>query len=404
MRVGAKAESLSVLVVGEDEPERTRACKALLELEEPKVDVTEAGSGPGRGAGGTQTGADVVMAIVGRQEDAAVTYLEERADSVPRPTLFAAVTNESQELARRLLRAGADEVLAMPLKQGNLMRALLKVSETRRRGDRKVGGRICSLVSVVGGVGVTTLTANLGFALEMRENLRVGVVDLDLQEGGLGVLLNVGSDRNILALARPEKVLDSMTLEAALTRHPSGMYVLAAPERIEDSELVSDATIGAVLEQMSQLFDYVLIDCGHRVDGNAVAAWERSHELIYVLDQSVGSARCAWRFTDLVKRLGIEADPRMVLNRYNPAYSITETQLTTTLERPIYARVPRDDAVMEKSVALARTPWEVAANSPLARAYEELAWRLSGDKEVATPAESSLGQGLMRRLLGPFAA
>ena len=62
--------------------------------------------------------------------------------------------------------------------------------------------------------------------------------------------------------------------------------MLAAPKRIEEGELVSDLTVGTVLELMRQLFDYVIVDCGDHVDENAVAAGERSEHLFYVLNQT----------------------------------------------------------------------------------------------------------------------
>ena len=151
------------------------------------------------------------------------------------------------------------------------------------------------MVSTVGGVGVTSLVGNLALALRRNLNKRVAVVDLDLQTGGLAVFLNLEPERTIMQLCENERKLDSIQLEAALTKHPSGIYLLAAPKRIEDSELVSDKTIAAVLDLLRQLFDFVIVDCGGYIDENAVAAWERSDFLFYVLDQSIvgGALRLA---------------------------------------------------------------------------------------------------------------
>ena len=81
--------------------------------------------------------------------------------------------------------------------------------------------------------------------------------------------------------------LDSIRLEGALTRHPSGIYLLAAPKRFEDGERISDLTVMAVFNLMRQLFDFVIVDCGQRIDENVVAAWERSDEVLYVIDPSL---------------------------------------------------------------------------------------------------------------------
>jgi pilus assembly protein CpaE len=198
-----------------------------------------------------------------------------------------------------------------------------------------------------------------------------------------------------MQLCESERKLDSIQLEAALTKHPSGIYLLAAPKRIEDSELVSDKNIGPVLELMRQLFDYIIVDCGGYIDENTVAVWERSDQVFYLLDQSIAAARCAWRFLDLFGRLGLSGvEPSFILSRYQPHHPISEEQITHTLGRSIYAKVPRDEKLLERIQLRAQDLWQVGPGSPLARSIEELAKRLAAGEVVV---ESS--GGLVSRLL-----
>jgi septum formation inhibitor-activating ATPase MinD len=134
-------------------------------------------------------------------------------------------------------------------------------------------------VSLIGGTGVTSLAANLALALRYAFDKRVAVIDLDLQTGGLSVFLNLEPERTIMALAEGTRKLDSIQLESALSKHASGIYLLAAPKRIEDSELVSDATVGAILDLMRQLFDFVIVRLRHayrREHGRRMGALESS--------------------------------------------------------------------------------------------------------------------------------
>jgi pilus assembly protein CpaE len=412
---GRRQAPLAVLVAGGDAAQREQVRGALLALEEPAVSVSAGGlsAGPAReGAAAPKDKteiteaeqADVVMLVVGADKDGALACLQDQDRRAPRPALFALLSEPSEPLIRRVLNAGADEVLLLPAEPHALMRVLLKVSEARRRSLRETGAAVFSLTSVMGGVGLTTLSANLGLALLRASGARVALVDLDLQQGGLGVLLNVGSERTILPLAGMGDRLDSIALESALTRHATGLYLLAAPKRIEESEQISDLTVGAVLDLMSRLFDYVVIDCGRHIDENAVAAWERSSEVLYVLEQSVAAGRCALRFLDLFGRLKIARAPRLVLNRYNPRHPITEAQISAILSRPIYARIPRDDRVMENAAALAKTPWQVAPRSALVRAYEELAARLSAGRASEAEAYAAGAAGFVARLLAALGA
>jgi pilus assembly protein CpaE len=395
----ARRDALRVLLVGDAEDRRLEVKTGLAALGDPPLEIIEAAPGVSNPSNGGPP-PDVTMVLFnGGNEEASLNYLQSQSEGSLRPVLFALVQERSPVLMRRILRAGADELLFLPLDAGDATRALLKISETRRKAERQTGGIIVSLVSTVGGVGVTSLAANLALALHYTLNKRAAVVDLDLQTGGLAVFLNLEPERTIMQLCETERKLDSIQMESALTKHPSGIWLLAAPKRIEDSELVAEKTIGAVLDLMRQLFDFVIVDCGGYIDENAVAAWERSDFLFYVLDQSIAAARCAWRFLDLFGRLGLNGvEPSFILGRYQPHHPISEEQITHTLGRPIYAKIPRDEKVLERVQLRAQDLWQVGPGSPLARAVEELARRLTTGGETAAEA----GGGLVSRLFSAF--
>ncbi len=394
----AKHGALRVLLIGEIEERRTEVRLALAALGDPPLDISESAPSGNGSNGGPPF--DVVMILFdGASEEVALNLMQAQSETPNRPVLFALAQERSPVLMRRILRAGADELLFLPLDPGDATRALLKISETRRRAERETGGVIISMVSTVGGVGVTSLVANLALAFRYTLNKRVATVDLDLQTGGLAVFLNLEPERTIMQLAESDRRLDSIQLESALTKHPSGVYLLAAPKRIEDSELVSDRTVGAALELMRQLFDFVVVDCGGYIDENAVAAWERSDHLFYLLDQSIAAARCAWRFIDLFARLGLSGiEPNFLLSRYQPHHPISEEQITHTLARPIFAKIPRDEKVLERAQLRATDLWQVGQGSVLARSIEDLGRRLASGNEVT---EESAG-GLMSRLISAF--
>jgi pilus assembly protein CpaE len=396
--LGKKGEkrrgALKVSLAGADEGQRVEVRTALAALGDPPLDIVEVTPDV---SAESDPPPDVVMVIFNGEQDEPLAFLQQQATLLPRPTLFALLHERSPELMKRVLRAGADELLFLPLDAGDVTRALLKISEARRRVDNHQGGVICSFVSLVGGTGVTSLCANLALALRYALDKRVGVVDLDLQTGGLSVFLNLEPERTVMGLVEGDRKLDSIQLESALSKHASGIYLLAAPKRIEDSELVTDAKVGAVLDLMKQLFDYVIVDCGTHVDSNSVAAWERSQNLFYVLDQSIGAARCAWRFVDLLGRLGLtNIEPNFILSRYLPSHPISEDQLTHTLAQPLFAKIPRDEKVLERVQLSAQDLWQVAPNSALAKSVEELARRLETPGETVTNEQEG---SIMSRLL-----
>jgi len=338
------------------------------------------------------------MVMFNGNESTSMDYLQRKATLAPRPVLFALLAERSPGLMKRVIRAGADELIFMPLEGGDLTRALLKISESRLRADRREGGTVVSVTSVVGGVGVTTIAANLALALRQQSSKRVALMDLDLQSGALGVTLNLEPEVTILPLIRLDRRLDSIQLESALTRHSSGVYLLAAPKKIEEGEIVTDVAIGAILDQMREMFDYVVVDCGARIDENAVAAWERSHHLLYVLNQSVVSVRCAWRFIDLFERLGIHGlEAHYIVNRFSPSSAIGDRQVESTLGREIWARIPRDDRALERAELTGETLWKAAPGAGVTRALEQLAVRFDSHRQ-----ETEAHDGIVSRLFSAF--
>jgi pilus assembly protein CpaE len=383
-----------------DSPECKKEVKeALSGVAEPSLEVIDRAPEQRAEPSASPNPADVALVVFNGNEGASLEYLRHQAAQSPRPVVFAVLKERSAGLMKRVIRAGADELLFTPIDVGELTGALLKIREARWRAERAHGGTIISAVSLAGGCGVTSLCINLGLAFRYALDKRVALVDLDLQAGALSVMLNLEPETTMLALARSDRKLDSLQIESILAKHPSGLYVLAAPKRLEEGESVSDAMVGAALDMLREMFDVVIVDCGDHIGENTVAAWERSDQLFYVLGQSVTSVRSAWRFVDLFERLNVSTlEPRFVLNRYVASHAIDEKRLQDTLGREIYMTIPRDDRAMERAELEGRDLFDVAGGSALARSYEALARQLSPAPEAIHAASG----GFMTRLLAAF--
>jgi pilus assembly protein CpaE len=298
---------------------------------------------------------------------------------------------------RDALRAGAVEVLFMPLDPVDLARSLWTISGGSRNGGGQASKAAYALVSVSGGVGVSTLTVALGLALRRLTQKRVALADLGFQSASLAAILDLATVHSIGELADPTSSVDSIRLESAATKHSSGLYLLGAPARIEDGEMVSPGTIEATIGVMLQLFDYVLIDCGHHVNEGSVAAWERAGNVLYVLDQSITAVRAAQRFLDLFERLKLKhVSLDLLLNHYRPAHSISLEKIRTALHRPVAFCIPHDEAVMAAAEARGDGISSLAPGSPMLLAVERLAQTLTGAPHGADGAHK---RGVFSRLM-----
>ena len=104
------------------------------------------------------------------------------------------------------------------------------------RSDEREG-RVFTVFSPKGGVGKTTMSVNLGLALS-QTGASVCVVDLDLAFGDVAITLQLIPSHTISDAAGSEEDLDDSLLQSLLTRHDSGLTILAAPTHPEGRDRI----------------------------------------------------------------------------------------------------------------------------------------------------------------------
>jgi pilus assembly protein CpaE len=377
--------SFSISLAGGTAAQRAALRESLAALTDLKLELAEI-SAPGQ----APPQSDMVRILMILLDEDSDLWEEELRPWVLSPNwsqVTAVVAKRTPEAVRSALNAGANEVLFMPLDPVDLARSLWTVSGTNRTGGGPASKAAYALISVSGGVGVSTLTVALGLALRRMTQKQVALVDLGLQSASLGAILDLESIHSIGELADPTSNVDSIRLESATSKHSSGLYLLGAPKRIEDGEMVSPGTVEATVGVMLQLFDYVLIDCGHHVNEGSVAAWERAGNVLYVLDQSITAVRAAQRFLDLFERLNLKhVTLDLLLNHYRPAHSISREKIEDALHRSLAFCIPHDSAALaaaeERGDGLSTLP----ASSPMLHAVGQLAEILIGASQSGNGA------------------
>ena len=391
--VGERHSAIGVALVGGEDTERETLHKVLNEINELPLSVSEVAAPP-LSQSPEAINAQLLMVLLGSDSEKWADEIHSWFDGTVRPLVIGLAPIRTSEAVRTALRAGAEEVIFLPADRDELARCLVKISETHK--DISDGHRslTCSLVSVAGGTGVSTLTAGLAFAIRRLTQKQVGMLDLGLQCSALSAVLDLEPTHTITELVDQGCEIDSIRLESVLTRHDSGLCLLAAPGRIEEAELISPVTVGSTLDVMRELFDFIMVDCGHYLTEGTVAAWRHSDFVLYVLEQSVTSVRPAQRFLDLFDRLRLKGVRlEFVLNRFDPKHPITVQQIETALRRPVYTRIPRDDQAFVRAQISGDDIAAIAPSSEASVSTEGLARRLFG-LPVLTRGE----RGLFSRL------
>jgi pilus assembly protein CpaE len=344
---------------------------------------------------------DLVIVVLGLESMVGFTVIEEVHRSLPATRLLALSPVEKPELIVKAMRAGADDLLRLPASANDLLKVCIKASESRRTSTLGQGsgrGELWVAFSAKGGVGVTTLVTNLAFALRAAQR-DVALVDLDWHSGDLGVFLNVTPTYTLADIAENFRRLDPVFLQGTMTRHPSGIELLAAPPAtrgVAGLELDQEQTRG-VLELLRSLHDVVLVDTAAVLSPANQAALLSANRVFLVTELTIPALRTALRTLEWLTDEGVDVATRVEVvagRSTGKPPEIPVAEAAKTLKVPVRAVLPRDDATAMAAINNGVPLQEVRPGSPLHRAIADL---------TAAPAAPAPAAGGRRRgLLGLF--
>ena len=239
--------------------------------------------------------------------------------------------------------------------------------------------RILVTTSGKGGVGKTTVTANLGMALA-RLGRQVVLVDADFGLRNLDLLLGL---ENRVVYTAVEVFAGECRLEQALVkdkREPGLVLLPAAQNRTK--EAVSPNQMQQLGDTLTKTYSYVIVDSPAGIeDGfkNAIAAAE---EAIIVTTPEIAAVRDADRVIGLLEAQGIKRI-HLIVNRLRPAMVQVNSMMSVhdvqeLLGIPIIGVIPEDERVI---VSTNRgEPLVLAEEFSLAgKAFDNIARRLEGE-------------------------
>lgn len=181
--------------------------------------------------------------------------------------------------------------------------------EARRASTR---GRTIVVTSGKGGVGKTTTTANLGTGLADLGK-QVAVVDADVGLRNLDVVLGLENRirKHLLDVIERKGTIDEALVRDRLRQ---SLFLLPAAQNREKDE-VPQAAMVALIQELQNRFDFVLIDCPAGIEHGFRNAVAGAAEAIIVTTPEVSAVRDADRIIGL---LPSHLAPKLIVNRVRP--------------------------------------------------------------------------------------
>ena len=177
--------------------------------------------------------AHVTIVVLDHDPNQAIELIQKLAHSNPGTVVLPASRSADSGLILKAIRAGAREFLTLPAEQSRAARYDLAAASRPQRvaQTQTQGPRIITVTGAAGGVGCTTLAVNLAAAWLASKEHETILLDLDLMFGGVDAYLDMPPDHTLTHVVQSFDRLDLTLLKRSITRHASGLYVLAAPHR-----------------------------------------------------------------------------------------------------------------------------------------------------------------------------
>lgn len=340
--------------------------------------------------------AQVVVIGPSAPADAALAIASELAQALPPISVVLIVQRVTTELLRQALRSGVSDVLsASGQTYGEVAKAVREAHDAALARAQAVpvatqpapdatphAARMVTVFGTKGGVGKSVLATNLAVALAADKQRKVVLVDLALESGDDGIMLNVQPAHTILDAAQAVDRLDTAMLRGLFVTHASGVQLLMAPVRPEDAELVTAAKVGRILDLVRQVADVVIVDTPSKLDELVLTAIDKSDVVLAVSTMDMPSVKNMRVALQKLGQLGYRNGlVRLVLNRADSKVLLEVADVEEALAGRVFAKIPSDRLVprsVNKGVPIVTD----APKSGVARSIVELADAVMADEEA----------------------
>jgi pilus assembly protein CpaE len=347
-------------------------------------------------------GPDIVLTDVNMPLMDGIQLTETLASELPTsPVIIMSVQGERDYL-RRAMQAGAREFLIKPFSHDELVAAIRRVYQLEQKKGTFIAksmpaqpdapaaprssapAEVMLVFSGKGGVGKTLIATNLAVALAEQTGARVALVDLDLQFGDIGVMLNLDHSRSITELVDGASSFAAENLGEVLANGPSGVRVLLAPISPELADLVTIDHVRALMAELRRSFDYVIVDSSTHLTEFNLEVIEMAQRVLVVTALTIPAIKDAKLTLKVLESLSVDPETIMlVVNRVDGFADFNRESIEQSLRTPVAVQIPHDPRVIGDSITRGVPFVTGQPESEVSRSVRELVARIVPERAVS---------------------
>ena len=344
----------------------------------------------------------VLDVVSGSRSPAEMTREIRAVETLAEVPILAISSSDDVEERIRLLEAGADDVMIRPVDDRELDARVEALDLRHRRSKemrpsavvastRRPGRRLIVVYSPKGGVGTTTVGVNLALAIAARAPDQVALVDLTPMGGQVATHLDLRPKLTIADLVRDSAgdISPEILRTTYLTRHETGVLVLAGSTAPSTQALMPGADATRILEAVLAAVPNVVVDLGSHLDDRVVAGLDAADDVVFVVTPDFPALKQVHGILEyLGESNGQRADPTIVVNETYALQTLTPGDIETALGRRVAVRIPYDPLLYLRAANQGTPVFASAPTSHPSRRFDQLAAVILGEDAPASITET----------------
>jgi pilus assembly protein CpaE len=345
---------------------------------------------------------DVIALGPGLEQESALDSARKLHERYPHVSLVLGSASQGSGIYREAMRAGVDDVLPHDADTDEIRDVLTRAIEESLRlrvvdapPPAPAVATTVATFSTKGGCGKSFVATNLAVMLAERYPGEVVLVDLDLQAGDAGIMLQLVPERGILEAAEMGEDLDETALRGFLTPRDK-LFLLAAPEGPAQAEQVSPEDVIRILSQLRQMFRWVVIDGPPAFTEWMLAALDLVDTVLVLASLDVPSIKNLRLSVNTLRDLGVPRQRmQLVLNRADSKVGLNVREVEKSLGTTIDLTLPSSREVpfaVNQGIAIVAARPKAPISKALYQvrdAVEKQELRGAGDQGTGDPTQGA---------------
>jgi pilus assembly protein CpaE len=257
------------------------------------------------------------------------------------PILALMGESESIEDVLRINRAGASQIVTLPLDGEDFQHAVKLIASQFGRGH--LDRHVFAVAGAVGGSGATTIAINLASEIADRFRRTTILAELSLQIGALASMLDIHPRVTLAHLLQEFHRVDDLLVEKSLVPLCDGLRVLAGPQEFCALPFAEPGHIARIVGYLKKLADVTVLDVPDVLHDAGAAVLDCADQILLVGLQNVPSIRAMKLFCERHSAERLNHSLWIVINRYNSQLKgFTATEIQELLGVPRLVTIAND--------------------------------------------------------------